>query len=87
MVKVRVTQHIAGDLEAVFALISDHEIFLGRFPGMRVPHSIPHTRTREEYYIAPIVSLILASMQCSLSICHQLGLDLASVFMSGYTFS
>jgi hypothetical protein len=36
MVKVRVTQHIAGDLEAVFALISDHETFLSRFPGMRV---------------------------------------------------
>jgi hypothetical protein len=36
MAKVRVTQHIAGDLEAVFALISDHETFLSRFPGMRV---------------------------------------------------
>jgi Polyketide cyclase / dehydrase and lipid transport len=36
MAKVRVTQHIAGDLDAVFALISDHETFLGRFPGMRV---------------------------------------------------
>ena len=34
MAKVRVTQHIAGDLETVFDLISDHETFLGRFPGM-----------------------------------------------------
>jgi hypothetical protein len=35
MAKVRVTQHIAGDLDAVFDLISDHETFLSRFPGMR----------------------------------------------------
>jgi hypothetical protein len=35
MVKVRVTQHIAGGLDAVFDLISNHETFLGRFPGTR----------------------------------------------------
>jgi Polyketide cyclase / dehydrase and lipid transport len=36
MVKDRVTQHIAGDLNAVFDLISNHETFLGRFLGMYV---------------------------------------------------
>jgi hypothetical protein len=34
MTKVRVTQHIAGDLETVFDRISDHETFLGQFPAM-----------------------------------------------------
>ena len=36
MTKVRVTQHIAGNLDAVFDLISNHETFLSRFPGMQV---------------------------------------------------
>ena len=35
MTKVRVTHHITGNLDAVFDLISDHETFLSRFPGMR----------------------------------------------------
>lgn len=33
MVKVRVMQHIAGSLDDVFDLMSDHETFLSRFPG------------------------------------------------------
>jgi Polyketide cyclase / dehydrase and lipid transport len=36
MVKVCVIQHIAGDLDAVFDLVSNHELFLGRFPGIAV---------------------------------------------------
>jgi hypothetical protein len=46
MVKVRVTQHIAGDLKAVFALISDHETFLSRFPGMRARVVTPGSSER-----------------------------------------
>jgi Polyketide cyclase / dehydrase and lipid transport len=46
MTKVRVTQHIAGDLETVFDRISDHETFLGRFPGMRVRIVMPGSPER-----------------------------------------
>ena len=35
MARVRVVQHIAGDIDAVFGAISDHETFLGRSAGMR----------------------------------------------------
>jgi hypothetical protein len=41
MAKVLVTQHSDGDLDTVFDLVSDHETFLGRFPGLRARVVIP----------------------------------------------
>jgi hypothetical protein len=35
MINVRVTEHIGGSANELFDFISDHEAFLGRYPGMR----------------------------------------------------